>query len=121
MKHTLAVIALEVLALLGASDLHAQPAVYPPPEYDRPYAGKLVKIEAKDSEEMLSLCAESKSPIACARQYGVVACTIVIAPEAVLRRWGWTVEIVMRHELAHCNGWPADHPGARRWPVAVTP
>ena len=22
--------------------------------------------------------------------------------------------LTLRHELAHCNGWPADHPGAKK-------
>jgi hypothetical protein len=24
--------------------------------------------------------------------------------------------VVLRHERAHCNKWPADHRGARVWP-----
>jgi hypothetical protein len=25
----------------------------------------------------------------------------------------WTAEIVRRHEIGHCNGFPSDHRGAR--------
>jgi hypothetical protein len=26
---------------------------------------------------------------------------------------GWTYEVIHRHEIGHCNGWPGSHAGAR--------
>jgi hypothetical protein len=37
---------------------------------------------------------------------------IIILDDASLARFGWNSDIIIRHELGHCNGWPADHPGA---------
>jgi hypothetical protein len=37
---------------------------------------------------------------------------IIILDDASLARLGWNSDIIIRHELGHCNGWPADHPGA---------
>ena len=28
----------------------------------------------------------------------------------VVRSGNWIESVVIRHELAHCNGWPANHP-----------
>jgi hypothetical protein len=39
-------------------------------------------------------------------------CKIVLAADSVIIAAGHPPELVKRHEIAHCNGWPADHPGA---------
>jgi hypothetical protein len=36
----------------------------------------------------------------------------VVAPEADMKVVGLTMDITLRHEIAHCNGWPGDHRGA---------
>jgi hypothetical protein len=40
-------------------------------------------------------------------------CTIYIADDLDLERYGVTFYEVVRHEMAHCAGWPPDHPGYR--------
>jgi hypothetical protein len=51
-------------------------------------------------------------------------CAIVMAPDDVITKAGFPPALVLRHEIAHCNGWPADHRGARtfvdRTPRAAT-
>jgi hypothetical protein len=36
-----------------------------------------------------------------------------LAIETQLAFDGLSYEIVLRHEVGHCNGWPGDHPGMR--------
>jgi hypothetical protein len=36
----------------------------------------------------------------------------VTASVADMKAVGLTMDITMRHETAHCNGWPGDHRGA---------
>jgi hypothetical protein len=40
-------------------------------------------------------------------------CVIVKVPDAEIIAMGHDPEIFMRHEIGHCNGWPATHKGAR--------
>ena len=37
-------------------------------------------------------------------------CYIFSVPEKDIEAWGYSLNTVMRHERAHCNGWPPDHP-----------
>ena len=39
-------------------------------------------------------------------------CVVVLAPEEDMKRVGVWMDIIRRHEIAHCNGWPGDHRGA---------
>jgi hypothetical protein len=41
------------------------------------------------------------------------AARIVIGDEPTLRAWGRTRNLILRHEIGHCNGWGHDHAGAR--------
>ena len=38
----------------------------------------------------------------------------------VMRKWGWTTGMLLRHEIGHCNGWPGDHPDQRGLPWPTT-
>jgi hypothetical protein len=42
-----------------------------------------------------------------------IGCELIISPDSIIALAGLTLEFVKRHEIAHCNGWPADHRGAR--------
>ena len=42
-------------------------------------------------------------------------CYIYIAPSSYLQRNRVSAEAVRRHEIAHCNGWPAGHPRLLEW------
>jgi hypothetical protein len=95
----------------------------PPVEYDHPYSGKATVYYASD--EIWTVCNIPKAEhppgsdlTGCAihrgsNVHGTTECTIIIAPETILKRWGLTYRIVLRHEIAHCNGWGKDHVGAR--------
>jgi hypothetical protein len=41
-------------------------------------------------------------------------CAIIMLDDTFIRSLGWTTGHVLRHEMAHCNGWPPDHPGLRK-------
>jgi hypothetical protein len=45
------------------------------------------------------------------RQFAHVLCRARL--EKTIEAGGWTKELLLRHETAHCNGWPGDHPGKR--------
>ena len=40
----------------------------------------------------------------------VSAVNIVMLPDYYLNALGYDPLDIFRHELAHCNGWPANHP-----------
>jgi hypothetical protein len=42
-------------------------------------------------------------------------CHVIMLPDDVIRATGWTTGLLLRHELAHCNGWPGDHPNIRAY------
>ena len=85
----------------------------PPAEYDRAYAGKLTVLKEDNYVFIRHVCADTPNPIACSfRTYDsasgeTISCLIMLGPDT------WSDERAMRHEMAHCNGWPGDHPGAR--------
>jgi hypothetical protein len=89
----------------------------PPKEYDHPYsgAGALVVTHAASQNEVRELCPRAAFPRAgafgCAQTLPG-GCWVVVAPEADMKVVGLTMDITLRHEIAHCNGWPGDHRGA---------
>jgi hypothetical protein len=82
-------------------------AILPPAEYDHEYTGKLDIVKVQDGEQVRALCPDAFPnggyPIACA-QVRPNSCTIVITPEEIIKRHGYTLEAVLRYERAHCNG-----------------
>src|SRR5262249_5805108 len=80
----------------------------PPAEFDREYKGEL-KIVRGSQQELRAACPNSFKPgnnaIGCAKRIFDVMCTIYILNDAGLQSIGWDIEIVVRHERAHCNGW----------------
>src|SRR5262249_41617701 len=93
----------------------------PPAIYDRPYtAGELTISEASQDHIRRECNRPGNRPIfgcTALRHWpdGRQECWIWIAPTAEIEGFGpgWTREIVLRHEIGHCNGWPNDHAGAR--------
>jgi hypothetical protein len=85
----------------------------PPSEFDRPYAGNLIIVQGGDQEGMRKLCPRIAFPfyLGCTYPAGD-RCLIVLADELDILRAGWTLDVVKRHEIGHCNGWGADHKGA---------
>lgn len=104
------------LVLLGAcAALSALPAradlSAPPPPYDHPFHGQ-VAVSVATRAEVRSACAAYKVnayTVACSR--GVIngVCHVLIIADKELQAMGHTRRAVMRHEIGHCNGWPADH------------
>ena len=87
-----------------------------PIEFDHPFAGT-VKIEIvatrNDLKTFCSIAFIAGLTLACSRRHGDVLCHIVIVDERIIKEQGWTRELMLRHEIGHCNGWPGDHPGQR--------
>ena len=89
------------------------PIYYPAVEFDRPHLGTLMMTIAKDAADLLTACGEdSKAALGCSMRFPKW-CLIILAPDDVIKSYGWTSQAVIRHEMAHCNGWPADHRGWR--------
>jgi hypothetical protein len=87
----------------------------PPLECDHVYSGpgELKVTEAASQDEVRKLCPGAIWPPAGA--YGCAmtkpwGCHVVIASETDMKRVGLTKDITIRHEIAHCNGWPGDQP-----------
>ena len=97
---------------LWPSYLQAQ--ILPPKEFDHEYDGKLTIIHMIP-EDIYKKCRSAitdggvvaTAPLACAqRNYdGPGTCTIWIMTLPALTRFGWDYNFVMRHEIAHCNGY----------------
>lgn len=105
------VIVFAMLMAYGVIKANAQQHL-PPLEYDKPYPGKLT-IEEVTLAQLLATCSTAyASSLGCAFP-GKDRCHIKLLSEASIQAAGWTVELMLRHERAHCNGWPGDHPGKR--------
>ncbi len=106
------------LALLAPTFAHAAPfedqhgawwdLPLPPMHYfDEPYTGRL-DIKHLPEAEILSICRQANGK---AENFGcafptIGRCSVYVSEELpkLLR------EHVQIHEVAHCHGWPADHP-----------
>jgi hypothetical protein len=91
--------------------------VVPPPEFDRPFAGgKVIIVPARDQKHVRELCPTAKFntgvALGCADLTASWDCRVVLAHDSVIIAAGFSPELVKRHEVAHCNGWHADHRGA---------
>lgn len=93
---------------------YTQPII-PPIEYDyEPAQYKVTRIES--AAELPSNCQKplpGNVVLACADIYAK-PCHIYILNDEELKRLGWNFELVLRHEWAHCGGWPANHPGIEK-------
>jgi hypothetical protein len=108
---------------IGAELLQPHEYQAPPPEYDKPFVGKLTEFIAKDEEEFEGFC-RGVSRFGCARHWpasesGPPLCDIYLAPDELIRRHWLTTEIIRRHEIAHCNGW--HHPAPKVLPKIDLP
>src|SRR5262245_25145683 len=91
----------------------------PPLQYDHPFDGNIEIIIYNNSEELKAAGCSGANPGACARVWaprlvgGARWCVIKKLPDPMLRATFQPPDIVMRHEIGHCNSWPGDHEGAR--------
>ena len=85
---------------------HYSARLDPPARYDHPYNGQVderVMPEAEVHTVCLSMGAELGG-VACSWQSNGT-CHIVIPSDGLA-----PVSTFRQHEIAHCNGWPANHP-----------
>ena len=92
----------------------------PPVEYDKPFGGKLEEVVVKSREEMDASCKRiglslPNVPLGCGKLLAADHCVIYLARDEVNRSVGLTTDLVRRHEVGHCNGWPKEHPGGRHF------
>lgn len=74
----------------------------PPAEYDRPYNGSL-EIQYADPRDVSGLCGMGRLVRACAIT-SKDHCRVIF-PRDVGIYSKKTLTLMMRHEIAHCNGW----------------
>ena len=96
-------------------------AQMPPPKWDHPFSGKMIE-HLVPYGKAAALCRELNpegdhpNMVSGRKLYGCAfwrgeTCEIVYSydPTGLDKRMASNV---FRHERAHCNGWPSDHPGA---------
>ena len=107
------VAAVILIALAGSA--MAYPRVLPPAEYDHPYKGHLRVTRVASEAEVREMCPGvtfTLGALACTHRTSL-GCFVTMVSDAIIREHGTTPQTVLRHEIAHCNGWPGDHRGAR--------
>lgn len=109
---------MRTLAILLAMTVTAHAQTAPPPYYDRPYLGRLTVDTVPTQRALAEVCpaAAARTPnlIGCAkRNHEGTDCRIILVSDSLIIALGSTRARIMRHELGHCNGWPADHPGGK--------
>src|SRR5262249_16144998 len=78
----------------------------PPPKYDKPYEGELEIRFFSNIEDIRGACPGTHSEVACAFPLAdLKKCWIMMGTEDAIKRRGYGYAFVLRHELAHCNGW----------------
>lgn len=79
----------------------------PPPQYDHPYRGMHTVIWM-DHDVLVAFC-HNAAAAACTRPpRGKGKCLTFIS-----KSWAAYKDLIIRHEIAHCNGWGAAHEGAQ--------
>jgi hypothetical protein len=97
---------------LLATEASAQ-VITPPPKNDVPYKGKLT-VRVLPLDKVHPNCiAQGAAPsswpyLACARVR--LGTCLVILPEVGGKMTASVQAALRRHELAHCNWWPPNHP-----------
>lgn len=107
-------------------DKRADRQVVPPEYYDKPYYGNLTVTRVATEKAVTAVCPKTPFPykLGCSFQVAPQAkdgtwagCRVIVVADDVIAAAGYTTEIVYRHEMGHCNGWPGDHWGARYAPM----
>ena len=89
--------------------------ILPPEAYDRPYKGHTSIAIANSKEELQEKCnLTTAKMIACAWVDYKGTCTIVRRDDKFLEAMAMPVAWVLKHEMAHCNGWDKSHSGMRK-------
>jgi hypothetical protein len=82
----------------------------PPDMFDHPYSGDLYVIDNLSLTDLHMKC--QSHTLGCADRRDRW-CLVYIARETDLFVYGVTINLIMRHEIGHCNGWGNEHSGAR--------
>jgi hypothetical protein len=111
---------LAALLLMGCSSAFAgvnDPSWNPPRRFDHAFAGKLTikRLPQRDVEKACrALFVKHKIPVVsltnwrgCSAPLSKRSCIIIVVNKTFMRA---TPKAVIRHEVGHCNGWPANHP-----------
>jgi hypothetical protein len=113
--------AILVAALLFSSPSWAgktDPTWNPPARFDHAYSGKLT-VSYLPQKQVVAACevlfAQYKvaaksfpNQHGCSAITSPTSCTIIVVDTTFALA---TPKAVLRHEIGHCNGWPANHPG----------
>jgi hypothetical protein len=114
---TKSILALFLVASLAPVGAYAQRgAMLPPPEYDGLFTGDLTIKRLLTQNDVRAACPNTPFGAGAALACAIVrneSCEIYIVADGTLKAFGLTYALTLRHELGHCNGWPADHRGAR--------
>jgi hypothetical protein len=89
----------------------------PPVQYDHPFDG-ILTVRRLSESDIVKVCdvrpVEYPTHLGCAFPGGRKPhCLIYIVNDDVLASYGQNAKALLRHETGHCNGWGADHAGAR--------
>jgi hypothetical protein len=88
----------------------------PPREYDHMFKGGQTQVFYKSQADLRKICwLEKIHPdifaLGCSFVTANNDCIIALAPWKDIEARGFSVADTVRHEEAHCNGWPKHHPG----------
>ena len=78
----------------------------PPAKYDHPYDGQVVERVMPEDEVRSACMSMGLDSLTAACSWRINSTCYVFLPTDGQA----PVDTYRRHEIAHCNGWPADHP-----------
>lgn len=116
---TIAALTIATATLLTSPAAEAgpnDPTWNPPARYDHPFTGKVV-LRRYAQRYLKSACDDlfARHHIKVETTYGMRGCSAakgnrceILTVDRTFE--GATPNAVLRHEMGHCNGWPADHP-----------
>src|SRR5215468_4592217 len=85
----------------------------PPEQYDHPYTTGRLFVALFDLKTVRSICPKRNYVATGCGWVWQGLCVIVAASAKDQEAQHQRLDLVLEHELAHCNGWPADHPEPR--------
>jgi hypothetical protein len=103
---TSCVVPIPIPILVRENPAHYAARLEPPAQYNHPYNGQVIERVVPEAE-VRTICMSMGADLlvrACS-QHSNGTCYIVLPNDG-----GAPIETFRRHEIAHCNGWPADHP-----------
>jgi len=111
---------------LTTGTAHAEVLMFmPPAKYDKPFTGgDLTIFRVATQQDIRDICLgfnkqKSLPATACSKTNQTTRCYIFVLTDQALKTIGSNYAIVLRHELAHCNGWPEDHAGGKKVSMAT--